>query len=115
QVKTLSPECGQPLAAINGDFYEKSEVYLGRPRDLQIHCGEVISSPAGHTCFWMDTEDRPHMTNVYSKFRVIWPDGKTTAIGLNQLREDDAVVLYTAATGTSTRTAGGSELILERS
>jgi hypothetical protein len=27
-VKSLPPECGQPLAAINGDFYEKSQKYL---------------------------------------------------------------------------------------
>jgi len=49
QVKALPPDCGQQLAAINGDFYEKNEKYLGRPRDLQIHFGEVISTPAGHT------------------------------------------------------------------
>jgi phosphodiester glycosidase len=112
QVKALPANCGQPLAAINGDFYEKSEKYLGRPRDVQIHEGEVISTPAGHTCFWMDKDGTPHMTNVYSRFRVIWPDGKTTPIGLNQLREDDAAVLFTPVTGTSTRTSGGFDLIL---
>jgi large repetitive protein len=115
QIKEMPAECGQPLAAINGDFYEKSEKYLGRPRDVQVHRGEVISSPAGHTAFWMDKEGTPHMTNVYSRFRVAWPDGKTMPIGLNQLREDDAVVLYTAVTGSSTRTTGGTELILEQS
>ena len=115
QVKLLSAECGQPLAAINGDFYEKSKIYMGRPRDVQIRLGEVISSPAGHTSFWMDVDGTPHMTNVFSRFRVIWSDGKTTPIGLNQLREDDAAVLYTAITGTSTRTVGGVDLILERS
>jgi hypothetical protein len=115
QVKLLPSECGQPLAAINGDFYEKSEKYLGRPRDLEIHLGELISSPAGHTCFWMDADGIPHMTNVYSRFRVVWPDGKTTPIGLNQLREDDAAVLFTSVTGSSTRTTGGIDLILERS
>ena len=115
QVKSLPAECGQPLAAINGDFYEKSKIYMGRPRDVQIHLGEVISTPAGHTSFWMDADGSPHMTNVFSRFRVIWPDGKTTPIGLNQLREDDAAVLYTSVTGTSTRTVGGIDLILERS
>ena len=115
QVKSLPADCGQPLAAINGDFYEKSKTYMGRPRDVQIRLGEVISTPAGHTSFWMDPDGSPHMTNVFSRFRVIWPDGKTTPIGLNQLREDDAAVLYTSVTGTSTRTAGGFDLILERS
>ena len=115
QVKGLPADCGQPLAAINGDFYEKSEKYLGRPRDVQIHFGEVISTPAGHTCFWMDPDGTPHMTNVYSRFRVIWPNGKATPIGLNQLREDDALVLFTAAAGASTRTSGGFDIVLEHS
>ena len=113
QVKALPSNCGQPLAAINGDFYEKNEKELGRPRDVQVYLGEVISTPAGHTCFWMDPDGTPHMTNVYSRFRVIWPDGKETAIGLNQLREDDAVVLFTSVMGASTRTTGGTELMLE--
>src|SRR5260221_1549472 len=115
QVKGLPPDCGQPLAAINGDFYEKSEKYLGRSRDVQVHLGEVISTPAGHACFWMDPDGTAHMTNVFSRFRVQWPDGKTTPIGLNQLREDDAAVLYTSVTGSSTRTSGGFDLILEKS
>src|SRR5438270_6244702 len=63
----------------------------------------------------MDAQGQPHMTNVFSRFRVIWPNGKTTPIGLNQLREDDAAVLYTSVTGPSTRTSGGLDLVLERS
>src|SRR5438477_3975946 len=94
QLKLLPADCGQTLSGINGDFYEKSEKYLGRPRDVQVHFGEVISSPAGHSCFWMDTNGSPNMTNVFSRFRVIWPNGKTTPMGLNQLREDDKAVLY---------------------
>src|SRR5262249_4605341 len=96
QIKTLPREIGQPVAAINGDFYDKSEKYQGRPRDLQIRQGEVLSNPAGHTCFWIDRDGTPHMTNVYSRFRVIWPDGKETPIGLNQPREDEGAVLYTS-------------------
>jgi len=115
QVKSLPADCGQPLAAINGDFYEKNKTYMGRPRDLQIYFGEVVSSPAGHTCFWTDPEGTPHMTNVVSRFRIIWPDGKSTPIGLNQLREDDAAVLFTAAVGNSTRTSGGVDWVLEPS
>ena len=113
QLKLLPRDLGQPIAAINGDFYDKSEKYQGRPRDLQIYCGEVVSSPAGHTCFWMAPDGSPQMTNVYSRFRVNWPDGKSTPIGLNQAREEDAAVLFTSAVGASTRTTGGVELILE--
>jgi len=113
QVKTLPPELGQPLAAINGDYYEKSEEYEGRPRDIQIRRGELISSPAGHTAFWIDRLGNAQMTNVYSRFRVVWPEGKTQAIGLNEERRDDAAVLYTGVVGHSTRTRGGLEFALE--
>ena len=106
------PEWGQPLAAINGDFYGKGGVYQGRPRDVQIRLGELISSPAGHTCFWMDPAGQPRMTNVFSRFQATWPDGTTTAFGLNEDRETDSAVLYTSAVGVSTRTAGGTELVL---
>ncbi|MGO8930199.1 MAG: phosphodiester glycosidase family protein [Limisphaerales bacterium] len=114
QIKSLPRACGEPLAAVNGDFYEKSEKHEGRPRDLQIRFGEVTSSPAGHTCFWVAPDGTPQMTNVFSRFRVIWPNGKTTPIGLNQLRDDDSAVLYTSVFGPSTRTAVGMELVLER-
>lgn len=114
QIKTLAREVGQPMAAVNGDFYDKNEKYQGRPRDLQIRRGEVLSNPAGHTCFWLDRDGTPHMTNVYSRFRVIWPDGKETPIGLNEAREDGTAVLYTSALGSSSRTTGGTELILEQ-
>ncbi len=113
QLETLPPLVGQPLAAINGDFYSRSERYQGRPRDVQIRLGELVSSPAGHTSFWLDPQGNPHMTNVTSRLHVIWPDAKTTPIGLNEEREDGAAVLYTTAVGASTRTEGGVELILE--
>jgi phosphodiester glycosidase len=115
QVKTLGLEAKQPLAAINGDFYDKSEKYPGRPRDVQVRMGEVVSSPAGHTVFWVDPDGDPHMTNVFSRFRVIWRDGKTTPLGLNQERQEETAVLYTSAVGVSTGTSGGTDLFLERS
>lgn len=113
QIKAMRPGCGEPLAAINGDFYEKSEKHEGRPRDLQIRFGEVVSSPAGHSCFWIAPDGTPWMTNVVSGFRVVWPDTNSTPIGLNQIRGDAAAVLYTQVFGSSTRTSGGVELLLE--
>ena len=53
------------------------------------------------------------MTNVSSLFRVVWPDGKTTPIGLNQYRTNDAAVLFTVAVGSSTRAVGGLEYVLD--
>jgi Phosphodiester glycosidase len=115
QLKTLPAELGTPLAAINGDFYEKAKDYPGRPRDLQIRNGEVISHPAGHACFWIDAQGNPQMTNILSRFRVVWPNGKETPFGLNVQRTNDAAVLYTAVLGASTHTSGGVEYVLERS
>src|SRR5436305_13470117 len=43
QIKTLAPELGQPVAAVNGDFYFNPDSYPGDPRDVQIHLGELIS------------------------------------------------------------------------
>jgi hypothetical protein len=113
QVKTLPPELGQPLAAINGDFYDKSPHYVGRPRDLQIRRGELISNPSGHACFWIDSAGQPHITNLVSLFNVTWADGTTTPFELNGARAADSAMLYTTAVGTSTFTSDGVELILE--
>lgn len=115
QLKALPAELGSPLAAINGDFYEKAKDYPGRPRDLQIRNGEVVTHPAGHTCFWIDPQGNPHMTNVYSRFRVAWQNGKSTPFGLNVERTNDAAVLYTSVIGASTHTKGGVEYVLEKS
>ena len=114
QVKGLPPAWGQPLAAINGDYFEKSKDYAGCPRDLQIWRGEVVSNPAGHNCFWIDAQGNPRMTKVCSRFRVIWPDGKETPLALNRQRTNSEAMLYTAVIGKSTRTSGGTEYVLER-
>lgn len=114
QVKALPPDAGVPIAAVNGDFYGNSENYRGRPRDLQIYRGELVSNPSGHTCFWIDATGNPSMTNLESRFRVIWPDETITPFGLNEERGSEDAVVYTDAVGASTRTRGGLELTLER-
>jgi hypothetical protein len=113
QIKSMPATAGKPLAAINGDFYETSKDYQGRPRDLQIRDGEVVSTPAGHTSFWIDRDGNPQMTNVHSLFKVTWPNRKSTPLGLNQERAEDAAVLFTSVVGATTRTSGGVEIILE--
>jgi hypothetical protein len=104
QVKALPSAIGVPVAAVNGDFYEEHRGYEGRPRDLQIRAGELVTGPKGNTCFWIDPHGNPQITNIVSRFRVVWPDQTETAFGLNEERAADAVVLYTAAVGASTRT-----------
>lgn len=113
QLKNLPAELGTPVAAVNGDFYLNDKPYPGDPRDLQIHEGEVVSAPNGHACFWLDAAGEPHATNVQSRFRVQWPDGPTLPMGLNEARESETAVLYSAANGTTTRTSGGREYVLE--
>ena len=115
QILTLPREAGKPLAAINGDFYEKLGNYPGRPRDLQIRNGEVLTQPVGNTCFWIDAKGNPQMTNVFSRFRVVWPNGKTTPFAMNARRTNDAAMVYTAVVGSNTLTQGGIEYRLEES
>lgn len=116
QIQALPQEAGSPVAALNGDFYvvEKKAPYLGDPRGLQILDGELISAPGDQACFWLDATGRPQATNVVSQLKVIWPDGSTTPIGLNEERRNGTAVLYTPRLGKSTRTKGGRELILQR-
>jgi hypothetical protein len=113
QIKTLPPELGAPVAAINGDYYTSHKPYLGDPKGLQILQGELVSAPCDWTCFWIDPSGRPRMTNVVSEFRITWPDGSTTPFGLNEERTNNGMVLFTPRIGSSTRASGGIELILE--
>ena len=112
QARATPSKAELPIAAINGDFYTNEDDYPGRPRDLQIRRGELLTDPDGHTCFWIDPSGSPRMTNVLSRFRVLWPDGSETPIGLNEPRSSSKAVLYTAAIGASTRTQGGIDFVL---
>lgn len=114
QISQFDSAHGSPAAAINGDYYQRSGPYAGKPRGLQIMQGEIISEPSGAVSFWIDASDQPHVAMAESEFTVTWPDGATTPIGLNGIRRADQVELYTPALGPSTRTVKGRELILEQ-
>src|SRR5580765_2233567 len=115
QAKSFPTNIGRPLVAINGGYYRKTKSYPGAPEGLQILDGELISDPIpSRTCFWIDAAGNPHRTNVVSQCKITWPDGSFTPISLNGEREDDQAVLYTAVIGQSTRTDGGTEIVLER-
>lgn len=113
QLKQIPATAGKPVAAVNGDFYDTGREYMGRPRDLQIQFGELVTSPSGHAVFWMDLTGSPRFTNLTSHFRIVWPDGGVTPFALNGPRGGDEAVLYTSRMGTSTHTSGGTELVLE--
>lgn len=115
QAAAVPSRIGKPLAAINGGFYRKSMYYPGAPEGLQIVDGELISEPIpNRTCFWIDAVGNPHRTNVNSEFKITWSNGASTPIGLNSYRDTDEAVLYTSVIGRTTRTFGGTEMILER-
>lgn len=113
QVKSIRPEQGKPIAAINGDFYHDSREITGDPDGLQIRWGELVSAPnAKRSCIWIDASGNPHCALVTSQLKVTWPNGLTTPMGLNEERARDAAVLYTSVIGSSTRTARGVDLVL---
>lgn len=117
QVKAIPREAGNPLAAVNGDFYivDEKNPYAGDPRGLQILDGELVSAPTDQASFWIDAKGEPQATNVTSQLKVLWPDGKSTSIGLNEERHDGTAVLFTPRFGSSTKTKGGREFVLEAS
>jgi hypothetical protein len=113
QIKSLPREFGQPLGAVNGDFWKDGRQYDGDPTGLQIHDGELVSGPCARACFWIDPSGQPHATNVLAQFELISPEGLHVAFGLNEERTNGGAVLFTPTFGTSTHTRGGRELVLE--
>lgn len=115
QIRCLPPELGQPVAAINGDFWKSARRYEGDPMGLQILRGELVSGPdPERACLWVDASSGLHLGVVTPQFKVVWPDGRSTPFGLNEERPDNGVVLFSSVIGPSTRTTGGRELILEQ-
>ncbi len=100
QLRLLPKELGQPVAAINGDFYTtENEPFPGDPRGLFISGGELVSAPVKRDCFWLDPQGQPHTGEVQSLFSLTWPDGGTTPLGLNESPDNLPAVLYSAAAG----------------
>ncbi len=112
QLKGWPTNAGRPVAAINGDFY-RSGRYEGDPEGIQITHGEIVSSPSGKACFWIDAAGRARTDEVQSMFRVICADGTSVKVGLNEDRSKNEAVLYTPRLGPSTGTSGGREFVLE--
>lgn len=103
---------GTPIAAINGDFYQRDGAFAGDPRGLQIVDGELISAPMNSSSFWIDAAGQPHMANTQSGLRVTWPDGSSVAIGLNGRCDPSDIELYTPALGSAPRGNSGREIVL---
>jgi hypothetical protein len=114
QVSLLDSSLGTPVAAINGDFYQRERAYAGAPRGLQIVNGELVSGPGSRISFWIDLTGEIHAGTVTSLFQATWPDGTTTPFRLNGERSSSGIELYTPAIGRTTRTYAGTELVLQR-
>ncbi len=126
QLKSIPPAVGEPIAAINGDFFSwRKGPYQGDPAGLQIVDGEMVSSPPhsrdsmihgspeNAVCLWVDPHGHLRIDKVASHLEVIFPNGRKLPVGLNQDRTNTTAVLCTSAAGSSTRMTNGVELILE--
>lgn len=67
-LRGLPKAVGRPVAAINGDFYQREGAYAGDPRGLQLIDGVLVSAPLG-ICLWIDRAGEPHMDDVQSRFK----------------------------------------------
>ena len=115
-VASLPEALGQPVAAINGDYFEfKGEPrYFGTLQGMCIAEGEMVASPPA-SAFWVDGQGRPHLGRVVPRLAVTWPDGSETPFSVNcstrdfksEVRVSD-VVLYTPRFGRSTQTDAGT-------
>jgi len=102
---------------INGDYFFLSpKEYAGKPIGLQIHRGEIISSPwrQGRSCFAMLSDGRPAIDSPSMNAWATAQDGSTFPIEeINAPRGPNSLVLYTPAYGPSTLTpSGGIEVVL---
>ena len=85
QLRLIPREVGQPVAAINGDFYTtENESFPGDPRGLFISRGVLVSAPVARDCFWIDSRGQPHAGSVQSPFTLVWAHGLATPLGINE-------------------------------
>jgi hypothetical protein len=103
---------GTPIAAINGDFYQRDGAFAGDPRGLQIVDGELLSAPMNSSSFWIDVAGQPHMANTQSGLRIAWPDGSSAALGVNGRCDPNDLELYTSALGSAPRGNYAREIVL---
>lgn len=115
QLTLVPPQAGTPKVAINGDFYKtERERYPGDPRGLLIIRSELVSSPIDRACLWFDTAGNPQIGTVKSQFKVTWPNGESSALGLNEDPNGQPATLFTPMLGQSTGTSNRIDLVLER-
>jgi large repetitive protein len=116
QIKTLQSSGAKVLAGINGDFYRtEREAFAGDPLGFQVMQGELVSGGiTNRPAFWLDALGQPHLGVVDSQFEVVLPNGRKLPFQFNEERLRGTIRLYTPRLGSSTQTAGGREVVLEK-
>src|SRR3954470_15078019 len=99
QIQRLPRELGEPVAAINGDFFVMIGSVKGDPRGLQIWRGELVSDASGPAAFWVDNKGEFHGEEVESRLQISWPGVERIAAGLNEPVGTNEMVLFTPRMG----------------
>lgn len=115
-VATLDRGVGQPVAAINGDFFlVPGRSFAGDARGLQIAQGRYLSGPTNNVALWFERDGQPRCGPVASECRVTWADGRVLPVGFNEAVQTNRAVLFTPALGwPATGTTNALELILDK-
>lgn len=103
QIAELPAVAGEPVAAMNADFFMMTGAAKGDPRGLHIWRGELVSVPTGPAAFWIDGSGNIHGELVESRLTVSWPGGGTHRAGLNEQLYTNALVLFTPRMGRLNR------------
>jgi hypothetical protein len=89
-------------AGINGTFFSNAGNPLGA---IMIDQELISSSIHDRTAFFLDEKNRPYIDNVFVAGQVKTAKGASWEItGINQIRGEDDVILYTSAWGEQTQT-----------
>lgn len=113
QLRDWPTQRGVPVAAINGDFYERDGPFAGDPRGLQVVDGEYVSRPSGGVALWVGPDHRLGAGPVSARWEAVWPNGSRFPVELNAARSTNALALYSPTSVRSTHTPTGPEWVLE--
>jgi len=116
ELAEIARRWGEPVAVLNGDFFQVEHFGAGDPRGLQIVEGNLLSGPSGRAVFWVDDSGQPHLDQVWPDFWIHFPDGSVKPFRLNEELHSNRLVLYTPDYGFSTGTTNVrnvTELVLE--
>jgi len=104
------------VAAVNGDFWQKTDLVVAAPAGLDVRAGELIAGDAHEArgAFGVRPDGTTTIGTPQLSVDVSLPgDVTVTAAGVNRVRGADELVVYTPRFGPSTRTdASGVEVRL---